>query len=395
MKLLLLQDHLYLPSFGGGIKANRLLLESLVRRGHECNVASPAFTTRAGPGNESEFLEQMKQRGVPVAFPEPGLYSYSYNGVNVDAMAFPSADRIHELIARRIHQIQPDAVLANDDKRRLFLSSAVAAAPDRVILLLQTVVNLPFGPLAAQESGDQLELMRRARRIVVISHFLQDYLYRYAQLESTLISFPVYGDGPFPVLGQFDRGFVTLINPCVEKGLGIFLALARDFPSVPFAAVPTWGADQAVLEALLALPNMTILEPAEDVDEIYKRTRVLLAPSVWTETFGYVVPEAMLRGIPVLAGNIGGLPEAKLGVDYLLPVIPAERHNGTYTSPPQNIAPWANALRQLLTDPDAYRKCSVRSRQAALKFHSGISISQFEELFHSLDNAYQVGERPV
>src|SRR5690349_20414985 len=116
MKLLLLQDHLYLPSFGGGIKANRLLLEGLVKAGHECFVISPAFTTRAGPGNESEFLAQMAQRGTPVSFPEPDLYSYCYNGVNVDAMAVPSPERIHELVARRIQEIQPDVVLTNDDK---------------------------------------------------------------------------------------------------------------------------------------------------------------------------------------------------------------------------------------------------------------------------------------
>ena len=47
-------------------------------------------------------------------------------------------------------------------------------------------------------------------------------------------------------------------------------------------------------------------------------TRILLVPSLWGEAFGLVVVEAMLRGIPVLASNVGGLVEAKLGVDYIL-----------------------------------------------------------------------------
>jgi glycosyltransferase involved in cell wall biosynthesis len=48
-------------------------------------------------------------------------------------------------------------------------------------------------------------------------------------------------------------------------------------------------------------------------------------PSLWQEAFSITVVEAMLRGIPVLASNIGGLPEAKLGTDFLLPVTAIER----------------------------------------------------------------------
>ena len=91
-------------------------------------------------------------------------------------------------------------------------------------------------------------------------------------------------------------------------------------------------------------------------------TPVLLVPSLWPETFGYVAPEAMLRGIPVLASNIGGLPEAKLGVDYLLPVTPAGRVDGGYVSPPQDTTPWAAALKELLSNPQAYEGCARRSR---------------------------------
>ena len=43
MRLLLLQDQMYVPSFGGGNKATRILLEGLVRRGHACAVVAPAL----------------------------------------------------------------------------------------------------------------------------------------------------------------------------------------------------------------------------------------------------------------------------------------------------------------------------------------------------------------
>jgi glycosyltransferase involved in cell wall biosynthesis len=107
-------------------------------------------------------------------------------------------------------------------------------------------------------------------------------------------------------------------------------------------------------------------------------------PSLWPETFGYVAPEAMLRGIPVLASDIGGLPEAKLGVDHVLPVVPGEFGANGFVTSPQDIAPWSHALRELLSDEEAYVQCSRRSRQAAHDFVAGISVSRFEILLDQL-----------
>ena len=44
-------------------------------------------------------------------------------------------------------------------------------------------------------------------------------------------------------------------------------------------------------------PNVCLLEPDANVDAIYARTRILLAPSLWAEAFGLVVVKAALRGI--------------------------------------------------------------------------------------------------
>jgi glycosyltransferase involved in cell wall biosynthesis len=379
MRILLLQDQVYLPSLGGGNKATRLLLEGLAARGHECGAVSPALTTRAGPTTGDEFLAEMESRGLAVSERSPGLFAYAHRGVAVDAMT--SSDEAQRLAhqRQRIEDFDPDWILVSDDKGRVLLRCAVESGR-RTAMILQTAVHLPFGPLATREDAEQECLMRQADVLVVISDYLKSYLHRHAGLEARHVPLPVYGPGPFPVLGRYDRGSVTMINPCVEKGLPIFLALAASFPQVAFAAVPTWGADQAVLDALTRSPNVEILPPADDIDPILQTTRVLLAPSLWPETFGYVVVEAMLRGIPVLASDIGGLPEAKLGVDYLLPVAPGRRRNGHLESPPQDIAPWAAALDALLSDRRAYERCAGESREAAQRFHAGVDVRSFEAL---------------
>lgn len=385
MRVLLLQDEIYLPSLGGGIKANRRLLEALSGKGHDCTVICPALTSAPiGPNNQLQFMQQMGSRRTVVRATEPHVFSYSYHGVHVNAINFHGADESRRYLTRRIRELQPDWVLVSDDKRRVLLEAAIEAAPDRVVLLLQTIVQLPFGPLSVQESDRQTELMHQARAVLVISSFMKEYIRGHTSLESRLMRLPVYGDGPFPTPASFDQGYITLINPCGLKGAPIFLALARQFPELPFAAVPTWGTDDTDLHSLRELPNVHLLEPAEEIDVIFAQTRVLLVPSLWPETFGYVVPEAMLRGIPVLASDIGGLREAKLGVDYLLPVTPAERKDGHYVFPPQDIAPWSQALRELLSDRERYERCSQESRQAALSFVATIDVADFEQLLAGL-----------
>ncbi len=325
----------------------------------------------------------MASRDIRLEARTPELFCFCYRDVDVEAMDFATVKRLRRHVREVIEDFRPDWVLVSDDKRRVLLEPAVSRAPARVILLVQTLFHLPFGPHATRHSKRQAALMRRARGLVAISEYLKAYLKMHGGLDASLVRLPVFGEGPFPLWGNFSEGFVTLVNPCVEKGLSIFLALATEFPQVEFAAVPTWGAEESVLKALAAAPNVTIKPAVDDIDELFKGTRVLLAPSLWPEAFGYVVTEAMLRGIPVIASDSGGLAEAKLGVDYVVPVRPAAWRDGRYLSPEQDIGPWSAALNTLLSDAETYRRCSEDSRRAALEFASQARVETFESYLHA------------
>ena len=380
-RILLLQDAVYFPSYGGGNKANRLLLTALAARGFECRAVSRI------PGQRRILVdrfnvEALTARGIAV---ETGTRSMSYRheGVQVEALDLADPEAVRR-IAAIIRETQPDWILVSDDRPAMLLDIALACAPDKVVALVHTHFHLPFGPEAEARNADQHERLRRVRGIVAVSDYSCAYIREYGGLDSVRLHFPVFGDGPFAPSDEPDAGHVMMINPCLVKGLPIFLELAALFPETRFAAVPTWGGDEAVLRDLALLPNMTLLQPADDVGAVLREARVLLAPSLVPETFGYVAIDAMLRGIPVLAGNLGGQPEAKLGVDFVLPVAPAFKTEAGLVAPPQDIAPWQAALGTLLSDGNAYRRCALASRAAALRFLPKADAGHFVAYLNSL-----------
>jgi glycosyltransferase involved in cell wall biosynthesis len=177
-----------------------------------------------------------------------------------------------------------------------------------------------------------------------------------------------------------------MVNPCGGKGISIFLRLADRFPETGFAAIPTWGTTDEDLAALRSRANISILPQVDDFDDFLRRIRVMLVPSLWAEARSRVILEAMSRGIPVIASDVGGLAEAKLGVDYLLPVTPVDRYLPTVNElmvpvaeiPEQNLKPWEDALGRLLTDRGHWEALSRESRRAALEYGGKLSARPLE-----------------
>ena len=60
--------------------------------------------------------------------------------------------------------------------------------------------------------------------------------------------------------------------------------------------------------------------PRDFYPAVFARTKLLLMPSLWLESFGLVAAEAMLNGIPVLASNRGALPETIGSAGFLLDI---------------------------------------------------------------------------
>lgn len=389
MKILLTMNMPYygdLASNNGALRANRYLAEGLVARGHSVQVVVPAFgaTSRLTPVDLSDCLA-----GAGIAVRTDGsTIRFTINGVAV--VATPEVNQLRALLRAQIEAQAPDWVLVScEDWSQGLLEASLKACPGRVLYLAHSITFLPFGPLAFFPSPHTTRLLEDVAAILACSRYVQSYIHKTSGLDSTVFYWPAYGPGPFPDFAKVNEGFVTLINPCAMKGIGIFLDLARSLPEVAFAAVPTWGTTAADRHALAGEANITVLDPVEDIDLILVRTRILLMPSLWPEGFPLTCIEAMLRGIPVLASTIEGLVEAKLGSGPILPVRPIDCFSHLLDSnqipialvPEQDPAPWREALVSLLSDRTLYEKHSRTGREKALQFVAGLGVEPLEEIF--------------
>jgi glycosyltransferase involved in cell wall biosynthesis len=384
MKLMFVMSLPYEPATGGANKANRTICELLSRRGHNIQVLAPALgvPTRWTLHDLECDLRRRQARLEHLA----GLIRFSIDEVHVHAIIDRRVFRAY--LIQCIQAEQPDWVLVSSEELTQNLLAAALETAGRVGYLVHTPCFLPFGPHAFFPGTQRAELFRRIARIIAVSKFSADYIQRWAGLKASVCYLPVYGTGPFPQYGRFGDGYITMVNPCSYKGIKIFLDVARRFPELPFAAVPTWGTTSTDLDSLRSLNNVTILESSPDIDTILEHTRVLLVPSLWPENFGMIIVEAKLRGIPVIASEVGGTPEATLGSGLLVSVRPIqemsedldENHLPKAVVPEQNIEPWISLLRRLVQDESFYRFQSEVGVERASRFVESLSIDHLEQL---------------
>jgi glycosyltransferase involved in cell wall biosynthesis len=90
--------------------------------------------------------------------------------------------------------------------------------------------------------------------------------------------------------------------------------------------------------------------PQDELIQHYDRCDLMLVPSLWQEPFGLVVAEAMARGLPVIASNVGGPAE-----------ILTHEINGLLVEAGNERA-LASAINQLIKDPEKRKRFGQTAR---------------------------------
>jgi len=129
---------------------------------------------------------------------------------------------------------------------------------------------------------------------------------------------------------------------------------------------------EALTKQLHIEDNVRFLGYRTDIPDILSATDIYVHPSV-EEGFGIAIIEAMAVGLPVIATNVGGIPEIITnGVNGIL-------------VPPENPQALAEAIGDLIEHPDKRKALAEKGQQhVAATFTDDVMVKKYMEVYTNL-----------
>ncbi len=119
-------------------------------------------------------------------------------------------------------------------------------------------------------------------------------------------------------------GFIGQIKE--SKGIEFILKCFTKITNTNWKLLVAGEVDEVYLTHLIGLNNSSKIVYLGHVDskDFYTKIDVLIVPSLWNEPFGRVVLESYIHKTPVLASNVGGIPELmSINKEFLFEVTPS------------------------------------------------------------------------
>jgi glycosyltransferase involved in cell wall biosynthesis len=327
LRILFVTDHIHFPQGGGGAERNT----------HELSVAlqdrgfHPAVISSFAPDNSWLSWTNRLRRALPPRreFPRDSMCGYPvFRGWNMD--------RSGEVVDR----FKPDVIVVQ------------STHPDPLLRALK-----PHGiPMAVylHEVGDIDHLASLAGANVSLlanSNFAARRLLEQCGLRCQVVV-PLIDPRYYVTQVRPER--VLFVNTVPRKGLEIAFAIAERRPDVQFDFVLSWILKPDRVAELAARArkagNIVLHRPTDDMRSLYAKTRLLLVPSQWEETWGRIVTEAHINGIPVLGSSTGELPQV-IGPGGLTVAANAP------------IEDWLAAFGRLWDNPESYAEFARAARE--------------------------------
>ena len=97
-----------------------------------------------------------------------------------------------------------------------------------------------------------------------------------------------------------------------------------------------------------------------DMQEFYRRIKIILVPSMVEEGFSRMILEAAANGIPAIANKVGGIPEALGDSGVLIPIESLDTVDLDHTADC-----YVRVIRRLMDNNNDYAVLRAKARQRA------------------------------
>jgi len=365
MRLVFLQETFW-PSVGGIQVLSKRALVRLRQRGYEPAV----ITTFAG----EDVPERDEVEGIPV-------YRLPLRRA-LETRDLESIIRCRAEFARLKNELRPEMIQLNFSGPSGYYLLA-AAGPDDPPLVM--AVRHPLDKMTEKADSLVSRLLRASTWVTGNSRStLAEAIAVVPEIEprSSVILNGLKAPQQLPTRLSFEPPELLCLGRLVyDKGFHVavqaFASIRRRFPAARLTIAGD-GPERSALEAqaeslgLGSAVRFTGLIDPEDVPEVMNRASVVLMPSR-EESFGLVALEAGLMGRPVIASDVGGLPEVV-------------RHGVTgRTVPRDDPESLATAAIRLLENPTEARRCGEAARRRGLDvFSLERYVDQYDALYRRL-----------
>lgn len=215
---------------------------------------------------------------------------------------------------------------------------------------------------------------------IVPSNFMKMKLKEYGIDESKVAVIPHFIDHRqyrlSPAGGEYLLYFGRL---CEEKGVEMLLNVALKLPHLKIK-IAGRGPLETKITALIRRKNISNVElvgflHGRALKKIIENSRLTVLPSVWYEVFGLSILESFACGKPVVASDIGGIPE-----------IVRHQENGLLFRP-GDLPDALNKIRLLIRNSNLLKKMGVAARNTVVyKYNSRNHYENIIKLYSKVIN---------
>lgn len=360
--------------FFGGVEQNIAdTVEGLRVRGHACYLAYGEISERDLEQYMALFVETFSCREMASITNDGNVQTIEdiLGRVSPDVIYF---HKIPELkfymhLLERVHTVRMihDHDLCCPRRHKYFLSNGRVCHHrldwrcwiDGAFIARSNTSRTGFAFVNIREKLKEMRRNYRIDSLLVGSRFMRDELLQNGfpkekvhilppviRMENRTPS-PVPTDPVILYVGQLIRG----------KGVDLLLHALQNLSCNFRANIVGTGNAELKLKALcteLGLNNRVHFSGwvrNEDLGQFYSEAKVLVVPSRWPEPFGMIGLEAMHHGRPVIAFDVGGIP------DWL-------KHQKTgLIVPEQDVSSLAESLERVLTEPGLASKLGQNGLQ--------------------------------